>query len=183
MQTQARHTGNSKAYATYSLQAKQHLCTLLHVSCIQSWAHYKRSWLAQPNNPGCPFAPPCGAGEASSSVYDAVSAAMTTGIGQHLPGSSSGLDGPAGGGSNPSWRPRGVLASHLMEHRAAVNCLATSNNGALLLSGSDDETVKVIREPGSVGHSSDFSTIAGALFEKSSQKSIAALTLVVSPSG
>jgi WD40 repeat protein len=36
-----------------------------------------------------------------------------------------------------------VLASHLLEHRGAVNCLATSNNGALLLSGSDDETVKV----------------------------------------
>lgn len=86
--------------------------------------------------------------DASSSVYDAVSAAMTTGIGQHLPG-SAGLEGPGGGAggggsSNPSWRPRGVLASHLLEHRAAVNCLATSNNGALLLSGSDDETVKVI---------------------------------------
>jgi hypothetical protein len=27
--------------------------------------------------------------------------------------------------------------------RSAVNCLATSANGALLLSGSDDETVKV----------------------------------------
>jgi WD40 repeat protein len=74
---------------------------------------------------------------------------MTTGIGQHLPG-SGGLEGLAGGAagsssssSNPSWRPRGVLASHLLEHRAAVNCLATSNNGALLLSGSDDETVKV----------------------------------------
>jgi WD40 repeat protein len=39
-----------------------------------------------------------------------------------------------------------VLASHLMEHRGAVNCLATSNNGALLLSGSDDETVKVRRQ-------------------------------------
>lgn len=98
-------------------------------------------------------------------MYDAVSAAMTTGIGQHLPGSSSGLDGPAGGGSNPSWRPRGVLASHLMEHRAAVNCLATSNNGALLLSGSDDETVKVMRQSCSaVGHPSDFPTVAGALF-------------------
>jgi WD40 repeat protein len=36
-----------------------------------------------------------------------------------------------------------VLASHLLEHRAAVNCLAASNNGALLISGSDDETVKV----------------------------------------
>jgi WD40 repeat protein len=70
-------------------------------------------------------------------VHDAVNAAITTGIGQHLPGS--------GGGEScgPSWRPRGVLASHLHEHRAAVNCLATSNNGALLISGSDDETVKV----------------------------------------
>jgi hypothetical protein len=88
------------------------------------------------------------AGDPSGSVYDAVSAAMTTGIGQHLPG-SGGVEGPVGGGasagvgSNPSWRPRGVLASHLLEHRAAINCLATSNNGALLLSGSDDETVKV----------------------------------------
>lgn len=27
--------------------------------------------------------------------------------------------------------------------RAAVNCLATTANGAILLSGSDDETVKV----------------------------------------
>ena len=73
---------------------------------------------------------------------------MTTGIGQHLPG-SGGVEGPAAGAvgagssSNPSWRPRGVLASHLLEHRGAINCLASSNNGALLLSGSDDETVKV----------------------------------------
>jgi WD40 repeat protein len=73
---------------------------------------------------------------------------MTTGIAQHLP-RSAGLEGLAGvaaagsSSSNPSWRPRGVLASHLLEHRAAVNCLATSNNGALLLSGSDDQTVKV----------------------------------------
>eukprot|EP00878_Enallax_costatus_P023949 GHUV01025526.1.p1 GENE.GHUV01025526.1~~GHUV01025526.1.p1 ORF type:complete len:134 (-),score=24.08 GHUV01025526.1:544-945(-) len=73
-------------------------------------------------------------------VYDAVSAAISTGIGQHLPG--PGVEG-MGGAGGPSWRPRGVLASHLQEHRAAVNCLATSANGAILLSGSDDETVKV----------------------------------------
>lgn len=73
-------------------------------------------------------------------MYDAVSAAISTGIGQHLPG--PGLEGVSGAGG-PSWRPRGVLASHLQEHRAAVNCLATSANGTILLSGSDDETVKV----------------------------------------
>lgn len=83
----------------------------------------------------------CLSGDKSGpAVYDAVSAAISTGIGQHLPG--PGLEGISGAGG-PSWRPRGVLASHLQEHRAAVNCLATSANGAILLSGSDDETVKV----------------------------------------
>lgn len=76
---------------------------------------------------------------AGPAVYDAVSAAITTGIGQHLPGASH--EGAGAGG--PAWRPRGVLVSHLQEHRSAVTCLAASANGALLLSGSEDETVKV----------------------------------------
>jgi WD40 repeat protein len=33
--------------------------------------------------------------------------------------------------------------SHLAEHRRAVNRLALTGNGQLLLSASDDETVKV----------------------------------------
>lgn len=110
--------------------------TMLDSFCSSPWLTFRHELCV------CPVS-----GDPSGSVYDAVSAAMTTGIGQHLPG-SAGLEGTpgAGGGagsSNPSWRPRGVLASHLLEHRGAVNCLATSNNGALLLSGSDDETVKV----------------------------------------
>lgn len=77
-------------------------------------------------------------GADGTAISYAVNAAMTTGIGQHLPGTS--MHDAAGG---PAWRPRGVLVSHLHEHRAAVNSLATSSNDALLFSGSDDETVKV----------------------------------------
>jgi WD40 repeat protein len=36
-----------------------------------------------------------------------------------------------------------VLVAHLSEHRGCVQALASSASGALLLSGGDDETVKV----------------------------------------
>lgn len=68
----------------------------------------------------CPASSCLFAGDTSApAVFDAVSAAISTGIGQHLPGPSleGGAGGAAGAAGGPSWRPRGVLASHLMEHR------------------------------------------------------------------
>lgn len=81
-------------------------------------------------------------------MSDAISAALHTGLMQ----GATGLDGspmaaaaPAAAVSGPSWRPRGVLVSHLMEHRKAVNGLAVAAGGAVLVSCSNDETVKVGR--------------------------------------
>ena len=45
--------------------------------------------------------------------------------------------------SGPTWRPRGVLVAHLIEHRKGVNRLAISRGGAFFVSASNDETVKV----------------------------------------
>lgn len=73
-------------------------------------------------------------------VSDAVSAALHTGITTHLSGGAA-AGGDAGAG--PAWRPKGVLVSHLFEHRKAVNQMAVSNNGGFMISASDDETVKV----------------------------------------
>lgn len=42
-----------------------------------------------------------------------------------------------------TWRPRGVLAIHLVEHKKAVNRIAISSNGAFFVTASDDETAKV----------------------------------------
>ncbi|XP_029130758.1 serine/threonine-protein kinase VPS15 isoform X2 [Cajanus cajan] len=41
------------------------------------------------------------------------------------------------------WRPRGVLVAHLLEHRSAVNDIATSADHSFFVSASDDSTVKI----------------------------------------
>ena len=79
----------------------------------------------------------------SGDVSDAVSAALHVGL---IDTGDEGLGGGGGGGmssAGPAWRPRGVLLSHLAEHRKAVNGLAVAAWGAVVVSASDDETVKV----------------------------------------
>lgn len=66
---------------------------------------------------------------------------MSTGI-VNLPASPSGHYTYADI-AGPAWRPRGVLAAHLNEHRAAVNRLAVARGGTFFASASNDETVKV----------------------------------------
>ncbi|GBG00520.1 phosphoinositide 3-kinase regulatory subunit 4 [Raphidocelis subcapitata] len=90
-----------------------------------------------------------GVSAAAPGVSDAVSAALSSGISAAAAAAGVASGGPAAavaaaaGATGPSWRPRGVLVSHLAEHRRAVNRLALSNNAQLLFSASDDETVKV----------------------------------------
>lgn len=102
------------------------------------------------------------AGDARSSVpatgrmSAAVDAALHVGIAQPpfwgVPCGAPGLGDSLGSGtakgedasiSPAPWRPRGVLVSHLAEHRRSVNQLAVAGDGGFLASASDDGTVKV----------------------------------------
>jgi len=41
------------------------------------------------------------------------------------------------------WRPQGILAVHLQEHRSAINKIAVSSDGVFFATGSDDGSVKI----------------------------------------
>lgn len=51
--------------------------------------------------------------------------------------------GAATMGDTLAWRPKGILATHLVEHKKAVNKIAVASNGAFFVTVSDDETAKV----------------------------------------
>ncbi|KAJ3398997.1 Serine/threonine-protein kinase [Chytriomyces hyalinus] len=42
-----------------------------------------------------------------------------------------------------SWRPKGILAAHLTEHRGAVNQICVSPDDSFFATGSDDGTIKI----------------------------------------
>lgn len=67
-----------------------------------------------------------------------VNTAMDAAIHSSLP-----THGASSVGDAVAWRPRGVLAIHLVEHKKAVNRIAVAGNGAFFVTVSDDETAKV----------------------------------------
>ncbi|ORY49805.1 WD40 repeat-like protein, partial [Rhizoclosmatium globosum] len=48
-----------------------------------------------------------------------------------------------GGSDLKSWRPKGILAAHLTEHRASVNQICVSPDHSFFASASDDGTIKI----------------------------------------
>jgi hypothetical protein len=78
---------------------------------------------------------------ASPPSESAVLGAMDAAIHTSLPafGTGAARDGTP-------WRPRGVLVTHLVEHKKAVNRIAVAGNGAFFVTVSDDETTKVPTE-------------------------------------
>jgi len=77
---------------------------------------------------------PWGASPSESAVHGAMDAAIHTSLPAF--GTGAARDGTP-------WRPRGVLVTHLVEHKKAVNRIAVAGNGAFFVTASDDETSKV----------------------------------------
>jgi len=79
---------------------------------------------------------------ASPPSESAVHGAMDAAIHTSLPafGTGAARDGTP-------WRPRGILVTHLVEHKKAVNRIAVAGNGAFFVTASDDETTKVRFSP------------------------------------
>ncbi len=75
-----------------------------------------------------------GASPPESSVNTAMDAAIHTSLPTH---------GVSTIGDSVVWRPKGILISHLVEHKRAVNRIAVAANGAFFVTVSDDETAKV----------------------------------------
>lgn len=69
-----------------------------------------------------------------SSVNTAMDAAIHTSLPTH---------GVSSIGDSVAWRPKGILATHLVEHKKAVNRIAVAGNGSFFVTVSDDETAKV----------------------------------------
>ena len=75
-----------------------------------------------------------GASPPESSVNTAMDAAIHTSLPTH---------GVSSIGDSVAWRPKGILATHLVEHKKAVNRIAVAGNGSFFVTVSDDETAKV----------------------------------------
>ena len=75
-----------------------------------------------------------GSSPSESSVNTAMDAAIHTSLPTH---------GASSLGDSIAWRPKGILATHLVEHKKAVNRIAVAGNGAFFVTASDDETAKV----------------------------------------
>lgn len=73
-----------------------------------------------------------------ASVRAAVHSAMDAAIHTRLP-THARTDADSG----LPWKPRGLLVTHLAEHKKAVNQVAVAGNGAFFATASNDETVKV----------------------------------------
>lgn len=75
-----------------------------------------------------------GASPPESSVNTAIDAAIHTSLPTH---------GASSLGDSVPWRPKGILATHLVEHKKAVNRIAVAGNGSFFVTVSEDETAKV----------------------------------------
>ncbi len=79
---------------------------------------------------------PWGPSPSESAVHGAMDAAIHTSLPAFSFGTGAARDGTP-------WRPRGVLVTHLVEHKRAVNRIAVAGNGAFFVTASDDQTSKV----------------------------------------
>ena len=75
--------------------------------------------------------------DAQRNLSDAVVDALSTGVSANANPRAFNTQ------THHAWRPRGVLISHLAEHRRAVNKMCVSSDTAFFASASDDGTVKV----------------------------------------